>query len=99
MPTSVRVSSVTSESVTVAWDEQPGASKYEVLAVNKLNPLLNSTKFTRGKEPFTITGLPPATVFEIYVKAIFETGRSAFSPVIEQVTGRCRAVLGVCRTF
>ena len=70
-PTSLTVSSVSSNSVSFGWANNSSATSWEVVALPCNTPISNTTIGTiTSTNPFVITGLSPQTCYSLYVRAI-----------------------------
>jgi gliding motility-associated-like protein len=76
-PFSVAVSDVTSAQAVVSWTNPGTATSWEVIAVpcGSPAPTAASTGVIANTNPFTLTGLAPATCYNIFVRAICPGGQ------------------------
>ncbi|OYU85132.1 MAG: hypothetical protein CFE24_03105 [Flavobacterium sp. BFFFF2] len=71
-PNNVTASNSTTTSVLLSWIDTTPADSWQVLAVpyGSPNPLSSDVGLVANSNPFTITGLTPATRYNFYVKNI-----------------------------
>jgi uncharacterized repeat protein (TIGR01451 family) len=73
-PTALIISNGTINSVTLGWTNNSSATSWEVVALPcGTNPTATTTGTITATNPFTITGLDPATCYNLFVRAICST--------------------------
>ena len=76
-PTVVTVSTITSNSAQVSWtNNAPSATSFEViwLPAGSPAPTAASTGVVTPSSPYTITGLSSQTTYDVYVRALCQSG-------------------------
>ena len=88
-PTALAVSNVSATGATVTFTPlSTGASSYELIyGPTGFNPLTAGTTIPMATSPVTLTGLNPATIYQVYVRSICTAGgTSSFAPVLSFAT-------------
>ncbi|WP_291092979.1 choice-of-anchor L domain-containing protein, partial [Flavobacterium sp. UBA2787] len=88
---------ISDTSAEVQWAVVPGITEYEVIWLPSPStpPAASDTGTLTDENPFLITGLEPATIYDVYVRAICATGTGnwssalTFNTTICQVSDQC----------
>jgi hypothetical protein len=76
-PSAVTLSNITSDSVTVGWTENGNATVWEVAVVPAGNGVPTGNGTSTANNPYTESGLPSSSSYEVYVRA--DCGGGTFS--------------------
>jgi gliding motility-associated-like protein len=90
-PSGVAISAIGDTSANVSWNPIAGITDFEVIVLptGSPAPTAGSTGTVTSDNPFTITGLTAATIYDVYVRAICTTGPSNWTTVTSFNTTIC----------
>jgi hypothetical protein len=96
-PTGVAISAIGDTSATVSWTPITGITNYEVIVLPSGSPAPTaaSTGTVTTDNPFLITGLTAATIYDVYIRTLCTTSPSNWTPVSSFNTTIC-AVADQC---
>ena len=87
-PTALAVSAVTATSASVSFTAASGTASYEILyGPTGFSPGAGGTLVTATASPVVLTGLSPATTYQVYVRSICTAGgTSSYAPAVAFTT-------------
>ena len=87
-PTALAVSTTTATGATVSFTAAAATSSYEIIyGPTGFNPGTGGTLVTATASPVTLTGLNPATTYQVYVRSVCTAGgNSSYSTPVSFVT-------------
>jgi gliding motility-associated-like protein len=93
-PSALATSNITINSASLSWTSNGFETQWEVLVLpnNAPAPGAGASGIITSNNPYQITGLNPATIYNVYVRAVCGTGVSAWSQVHVFNTLVCNAV-------
>ncbi len=77
-PSSLTINTITATSVDFGWTEAGSATSWQVQSDTTGFSIGTGTKIVTGSNPYTVTGLNPATQYEFYVRAICTVGDTSY---------------------
>ncbi|MFN3943187.1 MAG: choice-of-anchor L domain-containing protein, partial [Flavobacterium sp.] len=82
-PSALATSNITINSATLSWTSNGFETQWEVLVLpnNAPTPGAGATGTITSNNPYQINGLNPATIYNVYVRAVCGNGVSAWSQV------------------